>query len=208
MVSIQQNNLPRLIGFGIAVLLHIMIIWGLKAGLARTLAQAILNPLETTLIEEEIVEEVKPPPLPPELPPPPTPWAPMPVFAIDVPSDTSTAIRQVTDKPRPPAPPPPKAQPVIVLPTSDGKRGITQPAYPPTSRRLEEQGSVELKLNVLPDGKVGACDVRSSSGFPRLDEAACKEALRRWKLKPGTVDGKPTAMEFPIKVTFIIEEAR
>ena len=41
-----------------------------------------------------------------------------------------------------------------------------------------------------------------SSGFPRLDEAAVKEAQRNWRLVPGKEDGKPVAMWHDVAITF------
>jgi protein TonB len=205
----QRNVSVHVVGLSITILLHVIVIWALKTGLARALVEVMKNPLETSLIEEmQEIEEEPPPPPPPDLDEPPPPVAIMPELAIAAPVEGSSTITVSKEPPKKTAPPAPKAAPVVVLPSSDGKRGITQPAYPPTSRRLGEQGSVELKLSVLGDGKVGSCGIATSSGFPRLDEAACKEAMRRWRLKPGTVDGVPTAMEYRIKVTFRIEEGR
>jgi len=86
-----------------------------------------------------------------------------------------------------------------------GAKRRFQPDYPPTSRRLGEEGSVILQVLVGPDGKVQEAKVQTSSGFPRLDEAATKHALRAWRFNPGTEDGKPVTMWHSIKVTFKIQ---
>jgi protein TonB len=57
------------------------------------------------------------------------------------------------------------------------------PAYPPLSRRLREQGRVLLRVFVMPDGQPTDVEVRESSGFPRLDQAA-QESVRRWRFVP------------------------
>ena len=41
----------------------------------------------------------------------------------------------------------------------------------------------------------------------KMDEAAVKEALRRWRFNPGTEDGKPKVMRHKVKVTFRLEDA-
>lgn len=57
------------------------------------------------------------------------------------------------------------------------------PAYPPLARRLREEGKVILRVFVTPEGAAGQVELRSSSGFPRLDQAA-REAVSRWKFVP------------------------
>jgi protein TonB len=54
-----------------------------------------------------------------------------------------------------------------------------EPPYPPMSKRLDEQGTVVMRLTILPNGRVSRVDVTSSSGYPRLDQAA-KDAARQW----------------------------
>ena len=57
------------------------------------------------------------------------------------------------------------------------------PAYPPASRRLGEEGRVVLRVLVDRDGVPGEVAIKTSSGFPRLDQAA-EDAVRRWKFAP------------------------
>lgn len=57
------------------------------------------------------------------------------------------------------------------------------PAYPPLARRLREEGKVVLRAFVTPDGAAGQVELRTSSGFPRLDQAA-RDAVSRWKFVP------------------------
>lgn len=189
----------------VVIVMHIGIVYGLAYGLSRANVEVLKGPLEADLIEmEEEEEEVEPPPPPPEFEPPPPEFIPPPEISIDLPVESSaTAITAVTDKKAPPAPPPaPKVEKVVTLPKADPRRPNSQPDYPSASRRLGEEGSVTLLLYVKEDGKVGEAKVDTSSGFPRLDEAATKEALRRWKFQPGTEDGKPKGMWHKVKVTF------
>ncbi|HEY9191472.1 MAG TPA: energy transducer TonB [Methyloversatilis sp.] len=57
------------------------------------------------------------------------------------------------------------------------------PAYPPLSRRMNEEGRVLLRVMVDADGNPSALEIHTSSGFPRLDQAAL-DAVRRWKFVP------------------------
>lgn len=91
-----------------------------------------------------------------------------------------------------------------IPPRSNPRRPVSQPAYPPASKRLGEAGTVVMLLTVDEDGKVLDAKLDKSSGFVRLDEAAMKEALQTWRLLPGTVDGKPIKMQYKFAVTFKI----
>ncbi|MBI1732734.1 MAG: energy transducer TonB [Gammaproteobacteria bacterium] len=198
-----ENPAGRLISMAVVIIMHVFIVYGLAYGLSRANVEVMKGPLEADIIEmEEEEEEAEPPPPPPEFEPPPPEFVPPPEIAIALPAAApATAITQVTSEKRAPAPPPPppKAEKVVVLPKSVK---YTQPDYPSASRRLNEEGSVVLALLIGEDGKVAEAKVESPSGFPRLDEAAVKEALRRWTFKAGTEDGKPKAMWHRVKVTF------
>jgi protein TonB len=197
-----ENPTGRLVSMAVVIVMHIFIVYGLAYGLSRANVEVLKGPLEADIIEmEQEEEEVEPPPPPPEFEPPPPDYVPPPELAIDVPTtSTATAITSVTSEKRAPPPPPaPKAEKVVVQPKSTK---FSQPDYPSASRRLNEEGSVILALLIAEDGKVTEAKVDTSSGFERLDEAAVKEALRRWRYKPGSEDGKPKAMWVKIKVTF------
>lgn len=77
-----------------------------------------------------------------------------------------------------------------------------QPPYPPVSRRLGEQGIVVLAISVGADGTVSDVRLVTSSGFPRLDQAALDQARRRWRFEPALQDGRPVAAVRTITVTF------
>lgn len=89
----------------------------------------------------------------------------------------------------------------IIAPHSDPARPLSQPFYPWTSRRLNEHGTVIMKLYVLEDGSIGDARIARTSGHPDLDYAAIYEAMR-WQVVPGAVDGAPTRMWAQFAVTF------
>jgi protein TonB len=57
------------------------------------------------------------------------------------------------------------------------------PANPAMARRLREEGRVLLLVRVSPQGHAESVQVRQSSGFERLDEAALA-AVRQWRFVP------------------------
>jgi len=74
--------------------------------------------------------------------------------------------------------------------------------YPRDSVRLHESGSVTVTYVVDEKGSVSDCTVVLSSGFGRLDEAACGMVKRRWKYTPATQDGKPTPIQYVSTINF------
>jgi len=195
----------RTLVFLLIVLLHIGMVWALNSGLSQRVVQVVLGPIETRMIDEAPKVDEPPPPPPPKIETPP-PFVPPPEVAIDIPMDVApaTAITQTTTQ-KPVAQPPiqPKAPAVAsTAPKVDPKRPPTKPDYPASSRRAGEAGTVVLDLYILPNGRVGDAKVQKSSGFPRLDEAAVKEAKRSWRFTPGTENGQPVAMWHSTKVTF------
>lgn len=76
-----------------------------------------------------------------------------------------------------------------------------KPEYPKMSQRYGEQGTVVLTVLVKSDGSAGDVEVKSTSGFPRLDRAAA-EAVKSWRFNPATVDGKPIDKSYDVPITF------
>jgi protein TonB len=74
-----------------------------------------------------------------------------------------------------------------------------QPDYPSIARQLKVQGTVELSVLVAENGSVAKVDI--VSGNPMLTISAA-DALKRWKFKPFTEDGKPIQVVAPITVDF------
>ncbi|MCE7902567.1 MAG: energy transducer TonB [Gammaproteobacteria bacterium PRO9] len=185
------------------VLFHVGVIWALAESLNWIDAARAPTIIQAKIIEEVTKQEELPPP-PPALETPP-PYVQPPDFVVENPVPTQQTTALVATTSTKPAPPPVAHKEVKVAPSMN-KRYLArfQPDYPPTSRRLGEEGSVILSVLVGVDGKVEDGKIQTSSGFPRLDEAALKHALRAWRFNPGTEDGKPVAMWHSIKVTFKI----
>lgn len=77
--------------------------------------------------------------------------------------------------------------------------------YPPASRRMGEAGTVLVRVVVGVDGHVVSAVVARSSGFARLDAAALKQALAKWRFVPALSDGHPVEAEREIPVSFRLE---
>lgn len=85
---------------------------------------------------------------------------------------------------------------------SDPKHPLSQPPYPPTDRREGNQGSVDVEIYVMPDGRVGDARIVKSSGFERLDQVTLDEARRSWRMLPATRNGEPYAQWHRLRVVF------
>lgn len=195
----------RLIVIAGIVLLHFMVYWALENGLAQAAMQIITGPLETKIIEETVPEPDEPPPPPPKIEIPP-PFVPPPDFAIDMPVEAATAISQTTSIMPPPSPPPMAPAPAVRTPPRSPPKGLSQPEYPPTARRLGQEGTVTLLIYVLEDGRVGDVKVEKSSGFVKLDEGAAAHAKRSWRFVAGQEGNKPVASWGRFAVTFKLLE--
>ena len=79
-----------------------------------------------------------------------------------------------------------------------------KPAYTAGAMRAKVQGMVEVEAVVLPDGSVGQVQiVRSLDDRFGLDDKAL-EAVKRWRFRPGTRQGKPVAVIVTIELNFTL----
>ncbi|WP_374352758.1 TonB family protein [Chitinimonas sp.] len=76
-----------------------------------------------------------------------------------------------------------------------------KPPYPAMSRRLHEEGVVQVEVHVLADGKVDQVRLKRSSGFERLDRAAL-DTLQRWTFIPARQGDTPLALWYVVPVDF------
>jgi len=201
---------------------HVLGLWALQTGLLRRAVELVV----TVQVMAEFIElpqpQVTPTPPPPQpqttpvtkrvTPPAPRP-APQPVAIAD-PAPSSLAPTGITE-PQPPAPPlltptvvaepAPPAPPKIELPSSSADYlNNAPPPYPPLSKRLGEQGKVIVRTLIEVNGTASKAEIRSSSGYERLDQAALQTVLK-WRYVPGKRAGVPEAMWFNIPINFVLE---
>jgi len=75
------------------------------------------------------------------------------------------------------------------------------PAYPPQSRRLKEEGTVLLLVRVSDQGAPISVEIRTSSGFERLDEAGL-QAVRQWRFVPAKRGNDNVAASVLVPIQF------
>ncbi|MFO1407766.1 MAG: TonB family protein [Steroidobacteraceae bacterium] len=147
-------------------------------------------PTAVTLVELMRAPAAGPPPLPiPRMEiPPPEVRAPV----LDVAAPAPTAISAVLPAESSPAVGPPVA-PAETAPMAIDASALTctrrtPPEYPPQSRRLREEGAVQVQMELDADGRVISAVVIHGSGHSRLDAAAI-EAVRQWHCQPARRSG-------------------
>lgn len=161
--------------------------------------------------------EVKPPPKPKSKPvakpriqreqpteesktaPAPAPASPEPVQAT---RPAPVATSEAQSAPATPAPSIP-ARTGVYIP-AEYAASNRKPVYPSMSKRYGEQGTVMLHVFVKADGTAGQVEIRSSSGYPLLDESA-RTAVQGWRFQPATSDGKPIGDWFLIPIPFKLQ---
>jgi protein TonB len=116
-------------------------------------------------------------------------------------SDTGLIAELRDDPPRAPTGAP-AGEARLVGVRVDSRHPLSQPVYPSTDIRQGNEGTAEIEVYVLPDGRVGDARIVKSAGSPTLDQSAIDEARRRWRLLPATRDGQPYAQWHRLKVTF------
>lgn len=106
-------------------------------------------------------------------------------------------LEPVQDQPLTPTPaaePKPAPAPVAARYDADYLNNPA-PGYPPLSRRMGEEGQVLVRVQVSAAGEVLSVELKQSSGFARLDEAALK-AVAKYRF---TAIGRVSSVVVPIK---------
>jgi protein TonB len=197
----EKNGSSRFMGFGIVVLIHVLLVWAIASGLARKAVEAVTGPIETKVIEEKVKppEEIKKIELPPpDLKAPPPPFIPPPEFQVTAPAPPAPAIastqvappqQQVRAAPAPAAPAPPAPPPVRTGPVKAGMvcTKMGKPEVPSVNWSGEALFRV---VATVKSGRVSGIEVQSlRSGVDRKAQralvAAIEETLRDTYECPG-----------------------
>jgi TonB family protein len=200
---------PRGAALAFIVLLHVAFFFALSTGLGTQLIKPPSGGI--TLIPSDPVHPAAK--TPHEIPRPGTdptevkervPYVPR----IDINDDTqtdgltgNTELPEVTDE----GPGQTVRDPAIAPPEEDAGHRLSSPAYPAAEIRANHAGTVILRVQVLENGRIGDVELVQSSGFPRLDESALREA-KHWRMKPGTRDGVPVVMWKEVPITFQLKD--
>lgn len=131
----------------------------------------------------------------------PTAAAPATATAAGATAPVTAAANAVTAATSSAAPPPTRVE----LPSSDADYlQNPRPPYPAVSKRLNEQGTVIMRVLIGADGLPQQAELRKSSGFERLDRAAA-ETVMKWRYVPGRRAGVAEPMWFNVPIHFLLE---
>ena len=208
------------------VLFHVGALWALQSGLLRRVVEVV--------VPVQLVSEFLPqasPPTPPSVPPKPVPPPPAPAPVTPRPAapvlpvapqpvavaDAAPSPNAPTGVVAPQAPAPPIAAPMAPAPvappapvkvelpsTNADYLNNPKPTYPAMSKRAGEQGQVMVRVLIGADGAAQKADIKTSSGFERLDRAALATVLQ-WRYVPGKRGGVAEAMWFNVPINFVLE---
>ena len=171
----QRHADPKrhLVGLGIVILFHLLVVWALVSGLAKKVVDVVRAPIET-----KVIEEIKKPPPPPEVvvPPPPKleapppPFIPPPEIQIATPPPPQPTITATTPTPPPapvviaPAPPPVVAAPPAPPAPATASAGVVcsnyatvmgDVAFPRDAQRQGiERGEATIQFTLTASGEV------------------------------------------------------
>lgn len=172
----QRNPTRHLMGITGVVLLHVLVIYALVSGLARTVVEVVKGPIDVKVIEEVIKKPPPPPevvPPPPKVAAPPPPFIPPPEINVAPPPNPAPAISAVTQE----APPGPQA-PVIQKPVEAAPQPTVRSArvacpnyvevmssitYPREALRENLEGEVVIEFTVTASGQVKDPVIKSST---------------------------------------------
>lgn len=177
---------------------------------AQAVAVKPVTPQQPTRVAKPHVEPAKQPPKVAQHPAPPAkPTAPPPMLAATpsvAPSATPSAapVMQAKEEAAP-APAAPQPTPLIAAHVDANYAQKTSPPYPAISRRLHEEGKVQLLVDVSPKGEVASIFVKQSSGFPRLDDVALN-TVRSWHFVPARRGDVAVADSVVVPVLFKLND--
>jgi periplasmic protein TonB len=151
---------------------------------------------------------------------PPSPVAPPPRIEVSAPAAPPPRI----EAPAPPPEPAPRVEKAPAAKAPDSPQttpsppaplSVTQPAvkpeylsnplqYPLASRRMGEQGKVILRVLVDQSGLPARVEVATSSGYPRLDNAAVA-TVKQWRFSPARQGEKAISDWVHVPLVFRLE---
>lgn len=198
----QQHPLHRMSRLGVVALLHVALLAVLLSSMKITITPKLQDPVMVDFEKPETKKQEPEPKFERELPKPkdPPPYIPESEVNTKTPPLENTIKEVTTDR-----------REGTVKRESGGTEGGTgivdvapktpvhvaavinlnacdKPAYPASSIRTGETGTVTLSMLIGTDGKVIETKTLESSGYRALDRAA-SQALSQCRFTPGTIDG-------------------
>ncbi len=222
-----ENRIEKLVGLVLVVAIHVALLYVAMS------YKLIPPPQEALTLMVNLIKPPPPPKEEPPPPEPPKPTPPKEVKLIkkqkpiELPKPRASAGGRSTSgcssepvvrhrrhlsqfKKTPPpepvveAPPPKPAAPVQITGDMLQCSQKSEPNYPPASRRMGEQGSVKLRLELDETGHITSAKVIESSGHTRLDNAGLA-TVKNWRCQAATRDGQPVRAVALQTFDFILE---
>jgi len=205
---------------GAVLLAHIAVAWLLTLGMLSH--QPTMGEVDNIIMASVIMDTPAPPaPKPqtvqPKIKPQPQPkpppvvqpqLQPSPVVTQAAPSEAAPVVSAAAPATAPAAGntrPNTTPSPAVVLPSTDADYlNNPTPPYPRISRRMGEQGTVVIRVFINTEGRAEKAEIRTSSGYTRLDDVAL-DTVKRWRFVPGKRAGVPEAMWFNVPVRFVLD---
>jgi len=179
------------IGFVTSLSVHALLFFIGGAVFVKTAQYNIQNVPQSTTVE--LVEAVQPPPVVEDI---------VPAKAIEKPVEVKKLIEI-------------KKQVVTIIQKNIGHVIRVQanpnyfqnppPEYPELAKQMRQEGLVMLTVDVDREGTPVQVEIKESSGFRLLDQAALK-AVRHWKFQPGRIGVFPVESEVRVPVRFRLEQ--
>lgn len=202
LVARKGLTTERMVGYGLAGLVNIGLIFMLIDGLAMHYIKKAPPELKAQVIEQSKPQPEVQLPKPTMIKPPEDTIAP-PQVVVQQPVPQNT----ITQKVAPAAPVAPQQQAVAPTKASGITSTHTTPPYPPDAKRNNQQGTVTLHILISAQGEVTSASVSQSSGVPSLDQAAVEWVEKHWKYKPASQNGTAVASASDAKVVFDLKNA-
>ncbi|MFA7292823.1 MAG: TonB family protein [Rhodocyclaceae bacterium] len=196
-----------------AIALIVAVHVALLAALASHRTVAL--PTSVSALMVDLIQPAQPLPQPALTPPQPRPTEtkpapkrqptprPQPALAAQTEAPAAIAEAPLMAEKTPPTPPAPAT---ITQPRFDADYlSNPPPNYPPLSRRMGEEGKVNLRVFVDAGGRPSQIELKASSGSPRLDQAA-QEAVWRWKFVPARRGDESIAAWVLVPIVFTLKD--
>jgi periplasmic protein TonB len=232
LIESQKQKAPknRALIIQMALLMHVLII-----GVVLAAQYWNIDPVDEPPIQVSFFQASAPPPPPPPPPPPaaPKPAAPKPVVVQETPPEIVQPITVPEDVPEPSTEAVSEGTgeegveggveggvaggQVGGVPESTGdeilrvggeitkpvRLGGAQPAYTELARKARIQGVVIVEAVIDKEGKV--TNVRVLKGLPMgLDQSAV-DAVKSWRFRPATLNGRPVSVYYSLTVNFRLQ---
>jgi protein TonB len=208
-IAIHPPRTAQRVGAAFAVGMHVLVGAALLTYEPARSALLTVAPIMVSLITSPRpeVKPVQTPPQPkPVVKPRPKPPEPPPLISAPLEAPSSSPIL-VPPPPPPPTEPAPVAAPLPAITAPIFAADYLDnppPSYPTLSRRVGEQGRVVLRVLVSPGGRADDVEIRSSSGYSRLDETA-RDTVRRWRFVPAKRGDEAVPAWVLIPISFRLE---